>query len=248
MKRATSPCRTARFVRTRPCRDAISSALESPFPDTSPTARPIAFRVERNEIVVVAAHFTGRLVEAAEVQARIHRGLGRKQAALDFASDVELPTDASAFSFILIFEGALQRIDHRHDDGQHDDPARHVPVGNQRVVVESRSPPVIDEPDDGAGETARPQRTPRNHGDRQVGGRGKNRGEHGPRPPKKEKRAPRQHRTDRPLWPRVQEKKNLRPRPFGAEGSCDASHPPPRAWIKDTLATMRRVRMSTAAR
>ena len=32
------------------------------------------------------------------------------------------------------------------------------------------------------------------------------------------------------------------------EGSCDASHPPPRAWIKDTLATLRRVRISTAAR
>ena len=33
-----------------------------------------------------------------------------------------------------------------------------------------------------------------------------------------------------------------------AEGSCDASHPPPRAWVKETLATRRRVRMSTAAR
>lgn len=32
------------------------------------------------------------------------------------------------------------------------------------------------------------------------------------------------------------------------EGSCDASHPPPRAWIKDTLATIRRVRRSTAVR
>ena len=32
------------------------------------------------------------------------------------------------------------------------------------------------------------------------------------------------------------------------EGSCDASHPPPRAWIKDTLAIRRRVRISTAAR
>ena len=32
------------------------------------------------------------------------------------------------------------------------------------------------------------------------------------------------------------------------EGNCDVSHPPPRAWIKDTLTSLRRVRTSTAAR
>jgi len=47
------------------------------------------------------------------------------------------------------------------------------------------------------------------------------------------------------LWARSGEGSPQR-RKSREEGNCEASHPPPRAWIKDTLAAMRRVRILTA--
>src|SRR6185295_654692 len=99
-------------------------------------------------------HFTGRLVEETEVRAGIIWSLRRKQAALHLAGDFEFFPGASPFCFIFIFKGALQSIYNCHDDRQHDEPSSQFAVGNQRMMVESRSARVIHDPDDDAGETA----------------------------------------------------------------------------------------------